>query len=120
MGSGKLPGRYSKRAASKNIDELILLALIIGVLILIAACMGFAGSLLLLALVAVFLGIVSAVFNCQTLSLMHVALLLFIIFSVFTGAPLTAIVVTGGAAYLVLYAVAGLLEQIQYDRYSLR
>lgn len=120
MGSCNLPGKYSERAASKTADELLLIALALGVLILMALCMGFAGSLLLIAAVAVFLGVVQAMLNCEVLNTLHVVLLGFVVFAVFAGIPFTAILVTSGVAYLALYGVSLLLTQIQYDRYALR
>ena len=120
MGSCSKLGKYSDNEASKNIDELLIIALAVGVLILIAACMGFAGSLLLLALVAVFFGVIHSILQCRVLNLLHVILLGFIVFAVFTGVPFVAILVTSAATYLVLLGTIKLVKQICYERYAPR
>lgn len=120
MGSCNHIGKYSDREAARNIDELLLIALAVGVLILIAACMGFAGSLLLLALVAIFFGVVQTILRCRVLNLLHLVLLGFIVFSVIAGVPVASIVISGAATYLVLVGTVKLLDQICFERYAKR
>lgn len=120
MNSCGLPGKYNNRVAAKRYDELIVAAVALGICVLIAACLGFAGSLLLIALVAAFLGVVQAILRCSTINLLHVVLLGYIVFAVFAAVPIGAVLAVGGAGYITLTAVSLLLEQFHYERYAIR